>query len=85
MANRRKDDLIKRGAGSYEYQRQYQQQRGLVRFVMNLDGAVKEEIRRKAEAAGTSMTDWILSQLGLESYTRWPQADAPIEVEMPEN
>lgn len=85
MANRKKDDLVKRGAGSYAYQKEYQERRGLVRFVMNVDGAVKEEIRRKAEAAGTSMTDWILSQLGLESYTRWPQADEPIEVEMPEN
>lgn len=82
MANRRKDELIKRGAGSYEYMRRYQAERGLVRVVLQVPADVKDEIRKKAEAAGTSMTDWVLSQLGLESYTRWPQADTPIEVEM---
>ena len=56
------------GSMSYEYLKKYRQDVGIVRIALHVPKAVKEEIKVKAAEDGKSMTDWILSQLPLETY-----------------
>lgn len=56
------------GSMSYEYLKKYRQDVGIVRIALHVPKAVKEEIKARAAENNQSMTDWILSQLPLETY-----------------